>query len=82
LNDQEKEVISENEPRSNFGWLRFGGWARHEAKIWKHEWLDTYDSDEDEDTGDEETSCPLQAVKDETKRIPMKITTVHPNTGK
>jgi len=51
--DREKEVISENATRSVFGWLRFEGYARHESGIWKHDWFDMSDSDE-EDVGWEE----------------------------
>ncbi|KAJ0136868.1 Uncharacterized protein HZ326_20130 [Fusarium oxysporum f. sp. albedinis] len=42
--------------RSIFGWLRFDGYARHEEEIWKHEWFDMSDSDEDNMSGDETTS--------------------------
>jgi hypothetical protein len=48
--DREKEVISENATRSILGWLRVEGHARHETDIWKHEWFDMSDSDE-EDVG-------------------------------
>ncbi|KAF2272838.1 uncharacterized protein EI97DRAFT_483213 [Westerdykella ornata] len=48
--DRRKEVISENATRSILGWLRFDGHAWHEREIWKHEWFDMYDSDE-EDVG-------------------------------
>ncbi|KAL5603427.1 hypothetical protein FOVSG1_006177 [Fusarium oxysporum f. sp. vasinfectum] len=54
--DGDRQVISENATRSIFGWLRFDGYARHEEEIWKHEWFDISDSDEDNMSGDEATS--------------------------
>jgi hypothetical protein len=46
--DREDEFVSENATRNIFGWLRVDGYARHERNIWKHEWLDMSDSDEDD----------------------------------
>ncbi|KPM34888.1 hypothetical protein AK830_g11684 [Neonectria ditissima] len=54
--DRDREAISENATRNIFGWLRFDGYARHEGEIWKHEWFDMSDSDEDDMSGDETTS--------------------------
>jgi hypothetical protein len=54
--DGDREAISENATRSIFGWLRFDGYARHEEAIWKHEWFDMSDSDENNMSGDEATS--------------------------
>ena len=44
---RDREAISENATRSIFGWLRFDGYARHEEEIWKHEWFDMSNSDDD-----------------------------------
>lgn len=36
--------------------MRFDGWAQHEGDIWKHEWFDVLDSeDEDDEAGGEES---------------------------
>lgn len=47
--DREKESISENATRSIFSWLRTEGYDLHERGIWKHEWFDMSDSNEDGD---------------------------------
>ncbi|KAL2758510.1 hypothetical protein ACRALDRAFT_1092362 [Sodiomyces alcalophilus JCM 7366] len=52
----DKEGVSENATRSILTWLRFDGCAQHEGDIWKHEWFDVLDSeDEDDDAGDEKS---------------------------
>ncbi|KAF2253675.1 hypothetical protein BU26DRAFT_515998 [Trematosphaeria pertusa] len=61
-----KEVISENATRSILGWLRFEGYARHERGIWKHEWFDMSDSDE-EDVGCHELCA------DDALEIPSRV---------
>ncbi|UPK90980.1 hypothetical protein LCI18_001915 [Fusarium solani-melongenae] len=53
--DREREAILDNATRSIFGWLRFDGYARHEEDIWKHEWFDMSESDQD-DVGEDETT--------------------------
>ncbi|KAF1955287.1 hypothetical protein CC80DRAFT_447668 [Byssothecium circinans] len=64
---REKEVISENTTRNILGWLRFDGHARHERDIWKHEWFDMSDSDEQDESWTEvcsdDGSKPLSRVK-------------------
>ncbi|KAK4149748.1 hypothetical protein C8A00DRAFT_46692 [Chaetomidium leptoderma] len=45
--DGEKDFVSENATRSIFGWLRVNGYALDEQDIWKHEWFEMYESDED-----------------------------------
>ncbi|KAI0470086.1 hypothetical protein GGR56DRAFT_660999 [Xylariaceae sp. FL0804] len=55
--DQEREAISENATRNIFGWLRRDGYARHEQDIWKHEWFDMSDSDEEDVEEERSTSA-------------------------
>lgn len=57
---RDREAISENATRSIFAWLRSDGYAPCERDIWKHEWLDMPESDED-DIGDEETIHEVSA---------------------
>jgi hypothetical protein len=54
--DRDRDAISENVTRNIFGWLRRDGYAPNEADIWKHEWFEPCDSDEDEANGDKSTS--------------------------
>jgi hypothetical protein len=51
--DRKREAISENATRNIITWLRPNGCAPREKDIFKHEWLTIYDSDEDEETGEE-----------------------------
>jgi hypothetical protein len=44
----ELEGLSEIATRSIFGWLRVNGFPLKEREIWRHPWLNIYDSDEDE----------------------------------
>jgi hypothetical protein len=53
---RDREAISENATRSIFGWLRPDGYAQGEQDIWKHEWFDMSESDEDDIRDDETTS--------------------------
>ncbi|KAG5747767.1 hypothetical protein H9Q70_009552 [Fusarium xylarioides] len=53
---RDREAISENATRSIFGWLRPDGYAQDEQDIWKHEWFDMSESDEDDIRDDETTS--------------------------
>jgi hypothetical protein len=46
--DRENEIISENATRTILRWLRVEGNALHEQEIFKHEWLEELDSDEEE----------------------------------
>jgi hypothetical protein len=62
--DRDREAISENATRNLFGWLRRDGHAREEADIWKHEWFDSSDSDEDEASGDENASNASHQLSD------------------
>ncbi|AEO57297.1 hypothetical protein MYCTH_2303275 [Thermothelomyces thermophilus ATCC 42464] len=54
--DREKDFVSENATRSIFGWLRVNGYALDEQDIWKHEWLDMHESDEEVEERTEESS--------------------------
>ena len=54
--NQAREVCSENATRSIFGWLRGDGHAQHEAHIFKHEWFDVDDSEDEEVSEDENAS--------------------------
>jgi len=53
--DTENEVVSENATRSIFTWLRSEGYPASERGISLHEWLETFDSDDDVDPGDLES---------------------------
>ncbi|KAL2889491.1 hypothetical protein HOO65_020033 [Ceratocystis lukuohia] len=57
---RDREAISENATRNIFGWLRSDGYAQGEQDIWKHEWFDMSESDED-DIRDDETTCDASA---------------------
>ncbi|KAK3296949.1 uncharacterized protein B0H64DRAFT_416195 [Chaetomium fimeti] len=49
--DHEKDFVSENATRSVFGWLRVYGYALGEKPIWKHEWFEMSESDEEVEEG-------------------------------
>lgn len=76
--DRKREAISENVTRSIFGWLRFDGYARHEEDIWKHEWFDMSESDED-DVGEDETTSG--ASPELSPRIESWLSDVNPSTS-
>ncbi|KAH7008748.1 hypothetical protein EDB80DRAFT_717336 [Ilyonectria destructans] len=76
--DRKREAISENATRSIFGWLRFDGYARHEEDIWKHEWFDMSESDED-DVGEDETTSG--ASPELSPRIESWLSDVNPSTN-
>ncbi|KAH7248189.1 hypothetical protein B0J15DRAFT_562299 [Fusarium solani] len=76
--DREREAISENATRNIFGWLRFDGYARHEEDIWKHEWFDMSESDED-DVGEDETTSG--ASPELSPRIESWLLDVNPSTN-
>jgi hypothetical protein len=46
---EDDDVISENATRNIFSWLRPDGCAEHEQSIYKHDWLNSTDSDEEEE---------------------------------
>lgn len=48
--------MSENATRSIFGWLRVDGYALGERDIWEHEWLETVDTDDEEEEQSEDIS--------------------------
>lgn len=50
--NQEREGISVNATRNMSGWLRPDGCAPHEREIWKHEWMITSESSEEEHGAD------------------------------
>ena len=54
--DREKDFVSENATRSIFGWLRVDGYALDEKDIWKHEWLEMSESDEEVEEQSEDSS--------------------------
>ncbi|KAF1841392.1 uncharacterized protein K460DRAFT_388343 [Cucurbitaria berberidis CBS 394.84] len=54
--NHKNEVISENATRIILRWLRVDGHAPHELETFKHEWLNAYDSDEEEVLLDEVSS--------------------------
>lgn len=56
---ERKEVISENATRSILGWLRIEGHAPHERELWKHEWLDVSESDDDDCPGEMSSATSL-----------------------
>ncbi|UZP45269.1 hypothetical protein NXS19_013081 [Fusarium pseudograminearum] len=58
--DRDREAISENATRNIFGWLRVNGYAQGEQDIWKHEWFDMSDFDDD-DIKEEETISDTSA---------------------
>ncbi|QPC73126.1 hypothetical protein HYE68_003878 [Fusarium pseudograminearum] len=58
--ERDREAISENATRNIFGWLRVDGYAQGEQDIWKHEWFDMSDSDDD-DIKEEETISDTSA---------------------
>lgn len=58
--NRNKEAISENATRNIFAWLRPDGYALGEANIWKHDWFQTCDSDDDEVSEDKEASIGRQ----------------------
>ncbi|KAF2014174.1 hypothetical protein BU24DRAFT_441792 [Aaosphaeria arxii CBS 175.79] len=53
---RDQEHISENATRNICGWLRSDVYAQGEQNIWKHEWFDISDSDDDDMTEDETIS--------------------------
>lgn len=63
--DHSKEFISEVATRSIFNWLRPDGCTSQEKQLWTHGWLDTPQSDEDEEIEDDESggkhSCHVQS---------------------
>ncbi|KAF2206799.1 hypothetical protein CERZMDRAFT_115540 [Cercospora zeae-maydis SCOH1-5] len=58
--NRNREAISENATRMIFGWLRCDGRAPHEADIWKHEWFEVSDSEDDETNGTESAISELR----------------------
>ncbi|KAK6705455.1 hypothetical protein SNK05_009352 [Fusarium graminearum] len=58
--DRDREAISENATRNIFGWLLVDGYVQGEQDIWKEEWLDMSDSDDD-DVDEEETTSYASA---------------------
>lgn len=46
-----KEFISEVSTRSIFRWLRPDGQPLHEKELWEHDWLEIYESDEEDEVG-------------------------------
>ncbi|KAF4460367.1 hypothetical protein FALBO_12854 [Fusarium albosuccineum] len=50
-----KEFISEVATRSIFNWLRPDGCTSQEKELWKHDWLDMPESDEDEEVAEGES---------------------------
>ncbi|WXC63483.1 hypothetical protein SNK03_009304 [Fusarium graminearum] len=58
--DRDREAISENATRNIFGWLLVDGYVQGEQDIWKDEWLDMSDSDDD-DVDEEETTSYASA---------------------
>ncbi|KAF4425108.1 immunoglobulin variable region used by the itc63b heavy chain [Fusarium austroafricanum] len=57
---RDREAISENATRNIFGWLRPDGHAQGEQDIWKHEWFDMSESDDD-DIRDDKTLSDASA---------------------
>jgi hypothetical protein len=51
--DRNRDFVSENATRSIFGWLRVDGYAVDEKEIWKHDWLEIPESDEEEEQSDD-----------------------------
>ncbi|PHH51543.1 hypothetical protein CFIMG_008661RA00001 [Ceratocystis fimbriata CBS 114723] len=49
------EAILENATHSIFGWLRLDSYAQGKHDIWKHEWFDMSESDEDDIKDDDAT---------------------------
>ncbi|CAF3524379.1 unnamed protein product [Fusarium graminearum] len=58
--DRDREAISENATRNIFGCLRVDGYGQGEQDIWKYEWFDMSDSD-DNDVDEEETTSYASA---------------------
>lgn len=54
--DLEDEVVSENATRSIFTWLRSEGYPASEKGISLHEWLEHYESDDDGELEDLEST--------------------------
>lgn len=64
--NRENEVISENATRNVFGWLRPDGWPESEKKVSEHHWLDMYDSESEDDDGD-------QMLSEENPLVPLHV---------
>ncbi|CZS73795.1 unnamed protein product [Fusarium graminearum] len=58
--DRDREAISENATRNIFGCLRVDGYGQGEQDIWKYEWFDMSDSD-DNDVDEEDTTSDASA---------------------
>lgn len=66
--NREREALSENATRNILRWLRPDGYAPGEAELWKHEWFEPSESDDDEvDSGD---NTPSEGPNSLTQVLP------------
>jgi hypothetical protein len=77
--DPGRDFVSENATRSIFGWLRVDGYATDEKEIWKHEWLEMQESDEEEEeqSGESSRKIPRSSSYVETwvSKLPLQSDT-------
>lgn len=66
--DRDNEVISENATGNILRWLRVEGNALHEQEIFKHEWLDAYESDDEEGLLDEVSNASGRRSSSQVKQ--------------